>query len=716
MFYKQYKLAYKTISSIAMGYFIQIKPIHMIKHIFFSLFFLFIAGNLYSSDMGKYIKSPDGQITVEFNVSNEGRPFYNVSYGDKKVIGNSFISFKFKDAKELKENLAIIDFKTDVVNESWERVWGPTPKVQNNYNMLKIQLKETSKLKRTFNVIFKVYDDGMAFRYEFPEQENMGKVFITDEKTEFQLSDDYTCWWNPGDWDSDEHLFSKTKFSEIDGTSYLKNQLTHSFIPDVKAVNTPITMKTKEGLYLSFHEANLTNYASMTLKCDTKNLKMTSALVAWEDGIKVKTQTPFETPWRTIQISKSAAGLIESNLIENLNEECKIVDTDWIRPQKYIGLWWAMHINKYDWEMDKNNHGTTTERSKIYIDFAAKHGMESVLIEGWNECNPKWMVGERKCQFDWVTSYPDFDFPEVMRYANEKGVKIIGQHETNGLAGKYTNEMDGAYDYLNKLGISTVKSGYVGAKVPANNYQQGQYMIEHYRLAVEKAAEHKIQLFVHEAVKPTGISRTYPNLLSQEGARGQEFNAWGKPGNNPSHTLILPFTRMLGGAMDFTPGIFDIKLEKYRENNQIPTTLAKQLALFVVFYSPVQMAADLPENYENNPAFQFIRDVPVEWDDSKVINAEIGEYLTIARKEKNEKNWALGSITNEESRDFDIPLTFLDEGVRYRAFIYADGEKAHWDKNPLDYSIHNEEVSNKTILKIKLAEGGGQAIYFKAID
>lgn len=688
----------------------------MIKHLFFSLFFLLVAGNLYSIDKGKYIKSPDGQISVEFNVDNEGRPFYNISYGDKKLIENSFISFKFKDAKELYKNLAIIDFNTDAVNETWERIWGPTPKVRNNYNMLKIQLKETSKLKRTFNIIFKVYDDGMAFRYVFPEQKNMVKVLITDEKTEFQLSDDYTCWWNPGDWDSDEHLFSKTKFSEIDGTSYLKNQLTHSFIPDVKAVNTPITMKTKEGIYLSFHEANLTNYASMTLKCDTKNLKMTSALVAWEDGTKVKTQTPFETPWRTIQISKTAGGLIESNLIENLNEKCEIAETDWIHPQKYVGLWWAMHVNKYDWEMDKNNHGTTTEISKSYIDFAAKHHIESVLIEGWNECNPTQMVGERKCQFDWVTSYSDFDFPEVMRYAKEKGVKIIGQHETNGLAGKYTNEMDGAYDYLNELGINTVKSGYVGAKVPANNYQQGQYMVEHYRLAVEKAAAHKIQLFVHEAVKPTGINRTYPNLLSQEGARGQEFNAWGEPGNNPSHTLILPFTRMLAGPMDFTPGIFDIKLKKYRENNQIPTTLSKQLALFVVFYSPVQMAADLPENYENNPAFQFIRDVPVEWDDSKIINAEIGEYLTIARKEKNAKNWVLGSITNEDSRDFDVPLTFLDEGVKYLAFIYADGEKAHWDENPLDYCISNEEVSNKTTLKIKLAEGGGQAVYFKAID
>ncbi|MFH4966528.1 glycoside hydrolase family 97 protein [Gaetbulibacter sp. M235] len=688
----------------------------MVKHIFFSLFFLFIANNSYSSDKSQYIKSPDGLTIVEFNVNKEGRPFYNVSYANKKIIDNSFISFKFKNDKEIKANLSIVNFEVNSIDETWERIWGPTTKVKNNYNLLKIQLQETSESKRKFNVVFKVYDDGLAFRYEFPEQENLNKVLITDEQTEFQLSDDFICWWNPGDWDSYEHLYSKTKFSEIDGTPYLTNQLIASYIPDVKAINTPITMKTKEGLYLSFHEANLTNYAGMTLKCDTEKLKMTSALVAWEDGIKVKTQTPFETPWRTIQISKSAAGLIESNLIENLNEPCKIENTEWIHPQKYIGLWWAMHVGQYDWEMDNNNHGTSTEISKRYIDFAAKQNIESVLIEGWNECNPTWMNGERKCQFDWVTSYSDYDFKEVIRYANEKGVKIIGQHETNGLVGNYMDKLDDAYEYLDELGIGTVKSGYVGTLIPAVHYQQGQWMIENFRIAIEKAAERKITVFAHETIKPTGISRTYPNLLSQETARGQEFNAWGKPGNNPSHSLILPFTRMLGGAMDFTPGIFDIKLEKYRENNQIPTTLAKQLALFVVFYSPVQMAADLPENYENNPAFQFIRDVPVEWDDSKVLNAEIGEYLTIARKEKNTKNWALGSITNEESRDFDIPLTFLDEGVKYRAFIYADGEKAHWDKNPLDYTIHNKEVSNKTILKINLAEGGGQAIYFKAID
>ncbi|BBE16070.1 alpha-glucosidase [Aquipluma nitroreducens] len=687
----------------------------MKKYSYLLLSFLFMVCNVYSNNDKTSVSSPNGQIKVEFNIDKEGKAFYNVSHKNVPVIGNSYISFKFNDAKELKENLSVVDTKKNTINESWERIWGPTLKVVNNCNMLEIQLQEKSKLKRRFNVIFKVYDDGLGFRYQFPEQKNLNKVFIADEQTEFHLSGDYTCWWNPGDWDSDEHLFSKTKFSEIDGTPYLKNQLTHSYIPDVMAVNTPLTMKTKDGIYLSFHEANLTNYASMTLKCDTKNLKMTSALVAWEDGTKVKTQTPFETPWRTIQIAESAAGLIESNLIENLNEKCKIENTDWIHPQKYIGLWWAMHVGQYDWEMDKNNHGTTTQRSKSYIDFAAKHDIESVLIEGWNECNPKWMVGERKCQFDWITSYPDFDFPEVVRYAKEKGVKIIGQHETNGLAGKYMNEMEGAYNFMNELGIKTVKSGYVGAKVPANNYQQGQYMIEHYRAAIEKAAEHKIQLFVHEAIKPTGLCRTYPNLLAEEAARGQEFNAWGTPGNNPSHVVILPFTRMLAGSMDFTPGIFDIKL-KYRENNQVPSTLAQQLALYVVFYSPVQMACDLPENYENNPAFQFIRDVPVEWDNSKVINAEIGEYLTIARKEKDTDNWALGSITNEEKRNFEVPLTFLNEGVQYQAFIYADGENAHWDKNPLDYSIRNKYVTSKSVLKIKLAEGGGQAIFFKAIE
>ncbi|GET28957.1 glycoside hydrolase family 97 protein [Prolixibacter sp. SD074] len=688
----------------------------MKKYIYILLSILLMEGYVYADNAKKTVSSPDGRINVVFAVNNEGRPYYNVSFKDEPIIGNSFIAFRFKKAHELKNHIQMIDAQTRSVNEKWSRKWGPTIEVADHYNMLSVQLQEESRLGRRFNIIFKVYDNGLGFRYEFPEQKNLKDVQIMDEQTEFQLTGDNSCWWTPGDWDSYEHLYSHTKFSKIDDTPYLRDALISSYIPDIKAVSTPITMKTKEGTYLSFHEANLANYAGMTLSCNAEALKMTSALVAWEDGVKVKTKTPFVTPWRTIQISESPAGLIESNLIENLNDECKIEDTDWIHPQKYIGLWWAMHIGQYDWEMENNNHGTTTERSKEYIDFASKNGIESLLIEGWNDQHVEWIKNERKTIFDWVTAYPDFNFQEVVDYARSKGVKIIGQHETNGMVGNYMRDIDKAYDYFNQLGIETVKSGYVGQIIPATHYQQGQWMVENYRTALEKAAKHKLMLFVHETIKPTGLCRTYPNLMAEEAARGQEFNAWGKPGNNPSHTLILPFTRMLAGTMDFTPGIFDIKLEKYRENNQIPTTLAKQLALFVVFYSPVQMAADIIENYENNPAFQFIRDVPVDWDAQKVVNAEIGEYVTIARKEKGTKNWALGSITNESAREFDIPLSFLNDGITYSAFIYADGKDASWDKNPLDYSIHCERVTNQTVLKVKLAKGGGQAIYFKAME
>ncbi len=687
----------------------------MKKYVYGTLLIFLMVTDVYAGNGEKFVSSPNGGIKVEFNVNDEGRPYYTVLFKNKVIIGNSFISFQFKDANELKDSIQIVKSQVSSVNELWNRKLGPTTEVKNNFNMLEVQLQEKSRLGRRFNLIFKVYDDGLGFRYEFPKQDNLNEVLITDEQTEFQLTGDHSCWWGPGDWDSYEHLYSHTKFSEIDGTPYLKNALIASYIPDIKAVNTPVTMKTNDGTYLSFHEANLTNYAGMTLTCNAETLKMTSALVAWEDGIKVKAKTPFVSPWRTIQISGSAAGLIESNLIENLNEECKIEDTNWIHSQKYIGLWWAMHIGQYDWEMDNNNHGTTTERAKEYIDFASKNGIESVLIEGWNDQSSEWIKNERKTLFDWVTPYPDYDIQAVVDYGRKKGVKIIMQHETNGMVDNYMAAIDKAYDFCNQLGIETVKSGYVGLIIPAYNYQQGQWMVQNFRTAVEKAAEYKLMLFVHETIKPTGLSRTFPNLMAEEAARGQEFNAWGNPGNNPSHTLILPFTRMLAGPMDFTPGIFDIKL-KYRENNQIPTTLAKQLALFVVFYSPVQMAADIIENYNNNPAFQFIRDVPVDWDDQRVINAEIGEYLTIARKENSTNNWALGSITNEAAREFEIQLSFLREGITYEAYIYADGKNAHWDKNPTDYSIHSELVSSKSILKIKLAEGGGQAIYFKAIE
>ncbi|MCH7938531.1 MAG: glycoside hydrolase family 97 protein [Candidatus Marinimicrobia bacterium] len=645
------------------------------------------------------VSSPDGKILVTFTIRG-GVPHYQISRSGRDVIKASKLGFTFKDAAPLNRNLAVVGHRQSSFDEVWVQPWGEVKDIRNHYNQLHVQLAETTAAPRKMNLVFKVYDDGVGFRYELPAQEHLGAVQITDEQTQFKLAGDHKAWWIKAyQWNRYEYLYQSSAVSDID-----------------TVVHTPLTMETRDGLYLSIHEAALTDYPSMTL-APTGRTVLECDLVPWWDGIKVKTETPFVTPWRTIQIAETAGDLITSYLILNLNEPNKLGDVSWVQPGKYVGIWWGMHIGTYTWESGEK-HGATTANAKRYIDFAAEHGFPGVLIEGWNTgWDGDWIANSDL--FNFTTPYDDFDMPVISAYAASKGVKIIGHHETSKGIANYERQVDDAFRYYRQNGINTIKTGYVGFGqniVPvgdtsgAGEWHHGQYMVRHYRMIVEKAAENKIMLDVHEPIKPTGIRRTYPNMMTREGARGQEYNAW-SDGNPPDHTTILPFTRLLGGPMDFTAGIFDLTFEAAnRPGNRVSTTLAKQLALYVVIYSPLQMAADLVENYENQPAFQFIEDVPVDWQDTRVLHAQIGDYLTIARQDRNSADWYMGSITDELGRTLETQLTFLDADRQYVAEIYSDADDADWDTNPLAIDISRALVDRSTTLSIRLAPGGGQAI------
>ena len=663
------------------------------------------------------ISSPNNNIQAKFLLSPEGQPGYSVRYIDKLVIDDSYFGFDFKTAPSIENRFIITQHKKRNFSETWETILGEQRIVENSYNELKIELMESNHLKRQMNIVFRVYDDGLGFRFEFPDQENLKDVVIMDENTEFNLTGDHTTWWIPGDWDSYEHLYNTTKLSEINAISKRNHSsLAQTYIPE-NAVNTPVTMKTNDGLYLSFHEANLTNYSGMTLKVDTEKYSFTSELVGSADGSKVKISTPFVTPWRTIQIAEKAGDLIESHLIVNLNEPNRLKDTGWIKPMKYVGIWWEMHIGKSTWDMASGRHGATTENAKKYIDFAADNNIDGVLIEGWNTGWEKWIgFDDREGVFDFITPYEDYDLDEVVRYAKAKDVKIIMHHETSAAARTYEAQIDTAFALCKMYDINAVKTGYVGKIIPKGEYHHGQWMVNHYQKVLENAADYEIMVNIHEPIKDTGIRRTYPNMISREGLRGQEFNAWSEGGNPPEHLTIVPFTRMLAGPIDFTPGIFDIKLADYKPNNQINTTLAHQLALYVVLYSPIQMAADLPENYVGHPAFQFIRDVGLNWEESHVLDGEIGDFVVLARKERETDNWFIGAVTDENDRNIEIDFEFLDDGKQYAATIYADAKDAHWDKNPTAIDIYKRNVNKNDRLSLKLAEGGGAAISLRPAD
>ncbi len=655
--------------------------------------------------------SPEGLNTVRFFIK-DGRFGYTVAHKNSTVIDSSFIGFEFRDLPAFGDGLEVLTVTKEKLSETWEMPWGEQRLVQNNYHEIVIELGETGELKRRMDVICRVYDDGVGFRYRFPEQDNLGEILITDEHTEFALTGDHDVWWIPGDWDIYEHLYTHTKFSGIDAISKRDHpNLAQTYIPE-NAVNTPVTMKTSEGLYLSFHEANLTDYPGMTLKVDAANLTMTSELVGSEllGGKAVKT-TPFVTPWRTIQIADRAGDLIESNLIVNLNEPNKLGNVSWFTPMKYIGIWWEMHMEVSSWDMASGKHGATTEHTKDYIDFAAENNIGGVLVEGWNTGWEHWIgFDDREGVFDFVTPYPDYDLNDVVQYAREKGVEIIMHHETSAAPRTYDQQMDTAYSLMESLGIHSVKTGYVGKIIPEGEYHHGQWMVNHYRRALLKGAEHKVAINAHEPIKATGIRRTYPNAISREGLRGQEFNAWSvEKGNPPEHLPTVVFTRMLAGPIDFTPGIFKIKLAPEKPGFQINTTLAHQLGLYVVIYSPIQMAADLIENYEGNDAFQFIREVGVDWERTEVLDGDVGDFVVIARKERETENWFVGGITGTAARTYTLNLEFLDPGS-YTARIYKDAPDAHWNDNPTAYVIDEITVRNTDEVVIDMAEGGGFAI------
>ena len=663
------------------------------------------------------VQSPDENTEVSFLLTSEGQPGYTVSHKGQTIIDTSLLGFKLKEAPALEKSWKVMGISHQSVNDTWTMPWGEKKEVVNHYNELTIQLKETKEPNRRMHLVVRAYNSGIGFRYVFPEQEGMDQMRITDEKTRFNLTGDHQCWWIPGDWHIYEHLYNTTRFTGIDATSKRNNDnLAQTHIP-VNAVNTPITMKTDQGLHLSFHEAALTDYAGMTLQIDKENLMMHSNLVGTDlKDYKVERKLPFATPWRTIQISEDAAGLIESDLIVNLNEPNKLGDISWFEPMKYAGIWWEMHLGKSTWAMEGGKHGATTEHAQEMIDFAAENNIGGVLVEGWNTGWEHWIGFEdREGVFDFVTPYPDYDLKEVVRYAREKGVQIIMHHETSAAPRTYEKQLDTAYKLMEELGIHAVKTGYVGEIIPYGEYHHGQWMVNHYRKVLKKAAEHQVAVNAHEPIKATGIRRTYPNAISREGLRGQEFNAWASDGGNPpEHLPIVAFTRMLAGPIDFTPGIFNIKLEPYKPNNQVNTTLAQQLALYVVINSPIQMVPDLPEHYRGHPAFQFIKDVAVNWQQTHVLNGEVGDYVTIARQQRDSGNWFIGSITDENARELSIKLDFLKRGKKYRATIYSDAQNAHWDKNPTANAIDTMEVDRSTTLDLKLAPGGGTAISIMA--
>jgi len=684
------------------------------KKIFLIIFLASINFTCCSSYSDISVSSPDGRVNIRFLLVENNKPAYMVFYDNKIIVDTSTLGFDLKNTGPFDRDFRIVNVSECSFSEVWRMPWGEQSEVLNNYNEIIVELQDETKLERKMNLVFRAFDDGIGFRYELPEQSNLKEVIIMDELTQFQLTGDHKSWWIPGDWDIYEHLYRTTRVSEIKVDPVMfENSLAQTYIP-YNAVNTPVTMKTDDGIYLSFHEANLTNYSGMTLLIDNDKKLMQSELVGSPDESKVKVTTPFKTPWRTIQISETAGGLIESKLIVNLNEPNKLEDISWIKPMKYVGIWWEMHVDKSSWDMKSGKHGATTENAKRYIDFAAENNIDAVLIEGWNTGWEHWIGFEdREGVFDFVTPYSDYDLWEVVRYANEREIEIIMHHETSAAVQTYETQLDTAYSLCKRLGINAVKTGYVGKIIPKGEYHHGQYMVNHYRKVLESAAKYQVMINSHEPIKPTGIRRTFPNMVSREGLRGQEFNAWSQDGGNPpEHLTIVPFTRMLAGPIDFTPGIFDIKLEKYKPNNQVNTTLAHQLALYVVIYSPLQMAADLPENYEGHPAFQFIRDVGIDWEDSKVINGEIGDYVTIVRKEKETGNWFLGSITDENSREFTIDLSFLEPEVVYYSVIYKDAPDSHWDNNPTAYEIENRELTSSDTLNLILAEGGGAAVSF----
>ena len=684
--------------------------------------------------VAQQVKSPNGNVVVSFSLVDNGVPTYKVSYKGKPVIKQSRLGLELTPSQNdgikaedtnLMNGFKVSNTETSSFKEVWKPVWGETSSILNHYNEMAVSLTQEHP-NRTIIVRFRVYNDGMGLRYEFPRQSNLGYFIIKDEHTQFAMAGDHTAWWLPGDYDTQEYETVTSKLSEI--RSKMKAAVTDNTSQTTfseTGVQTSLQMKTSDGLYINLHEAACVNYPTMHLNLDDKNMVFESWLTPDAQGNKAYMQAPRTTPWRTLIVSDDARDMLSSNLILNLNEPCQYDDTSWIKPVKYCGVWWEMIVGRKSWSYTdefpaveigvtdfskakpNGRHGATTAEVKRYIDFAAKNGLDQVLVEGWNIGWEDWFGHSKFKVFDFQTPYPDFDIKALNEYAHSKGVKLMMHHETSASVMNYERYMEDAYKLMNKYGYNSVKSGYVGNIIPRGEHHYGQIMNNHYLHAVTEAAKHKIMVNAHEATRPTGLCRTYPNLIGNESARGTEYEAFG--GSNPDHTVILPFTRLQGGPMDYTPGIFETQLKNWSSNQSyVHTTLAGQLALYLVMYSPLQMAADLPEHYEKySDAFQFIKDVAVDWDDSKYIEAEPGDYITVARKAKGTDNWFIGGKCDENGHKAVIKLDFLDKGKTYECTIYSDAADADYEKNPKAYSIIRKQVKRGDVLKINEARGGG---------
>lgn len=694
----------------------------------FRLACFFLSLLMSSAAMSESIVSPNGLLKLNFSVNAKGEPEYGLFYKGKEVVKPSKLGLELKEDPGLMNGFTCVDVMTSSFDETWKPVWGEVKQIRNNYNELAVTLDQKAQ-KRKMLIRFRLYDDGLGFRYEFPQQKNLNYFVIKEEHSQFAMTGDHTAFWIPGDYDTQEYDYTRSKLSEIRGLMKIAvtpNSSQTSFSPT--GVQTALQLKTDDGLYINLHEAALVDYSCMHLNLDDKNFVFESWLTPDAQGDKGYMQTPCHSPWRTIMVSDDARDILTSKLTLNLNEPCKLEDTSWIKPVKYVGVWWEMITGKSTWaytddvysvklgETDytktkpNGRHGANNENVKRYIDFAAEHGFDQVLVEGWNEGWEDWFGKSKDYVFDFITPYPDFDVKMLNEYAKNKGVKLMMHHETSASVRNYERHMDKAYQFMNDNGYNAVKSGYVGNIIPRGEHHYGQWLNNHYLYAIKKAVDHQIMVNAHEAVRPTGLCRTYPNLIGNESARGTEYESFG--GNKPFHTTVLPFTRLIGGPMDYTPGIFDTRLSFLSgKHSFVHTTLAKQLALYVTLYSPLQMAADLPESYERHmDAFQFIKDVAVDWDDSKYIEAEPGEYITVARKAKGTNNWFVGGITGDNPRTSTFVLDFLDPGKRYEATLYVDGKDADYEKNPISYEIKKSIVTNKTKISTKLVRSGGFAL------
>lgn len=696
---------------------------------------LLIALSFVSLVFAQQLQSPDGKFVMNFSIQSGGFPTYQLNYKGKEIIKPSKLGFELKtkdapanDARNfLNNNFTITGSETAKFDETWKPVWGETKTIRNHYNEILVHLKQNGT-DRLVDVRFRLFDDGLGFRYEFPQQKNLVYFTIKEEKIQFAMTGDHTAYWIPGDYDTQEYNYTTSKLSEIRGLmnkSYEKGNVSQtSFSPT--GVQTSLMLKTKDGVYINLHEAALIDYSCMHLNLDDKNMVFESWLTPDSHGDKGKMQAPRHTPWRTIIVSDDARNILASKMTYNLNDPSKIENTSWIKPTKYVGVWWEMISGKSSWAYTdefpsvqlgvtnyskakpNGKHGANNANVRRYIDFAAKNGFDAVLVEGWNTGWEDWFGNDKDYVFDFVTPYPDFNIKDLNDYAHSKGVKLIMHHETSGSIRNYERHMDAAYKLMNKYGYDAVKSGYVGNILPVGETHYSQWTNNHYQYAIEKAADYKIMVNAHEAVRPTGIARTYPNLIGNESARGTEYQAFGNDRNNPNHTAILPFTRLIGGPMDYTPGIFQMDVTN---GSHVNATIANQLALYVTMYSPLQMAADFPENYEKfSDAFQFIKDVAVDWDDSKYLEAEPGQYITVARKAKGTDKWFVGNVGGYQPFTSKISFDFLDAGKQYIATIYSDAKDADYLKNPQAYNIRKVIVTSKSKLEQLTVPGGGYAI------